>query len=383
MVPTVTFAWGTTQSARHARGAAPASDLALWEKERRLPSSGQGNGFETSYADDFALWSAHGLTHHRLELDWARIQPSAGRIDAVEVDHLMRVLEAADDAGVAIWATLVHDTVPGWFLDEGGFRDEKTAAKWWPRHVAWCGETFGARVAGWVPLHEPIAMASDAYLNGVRPPGKTSAEDFSHTLRNLVVAWRDAWRELRGGGPLVATAWNLHPIYALEPTPACRRAADAVDEIIWGVWRQALADGVAAVPGLGELELPDLAGSADLIGVTYSHAIAVDAEMGFHPYPPEEPLWTEGLAHVLHRVAEELPDTTLLVASHRTPTTDDDVRVAAMRDAVPLLTEAQRDGIPMHGWFHEPAIDGPDAPTGLFTRERTPKDSALVLAELR
>ena len=284
---------------------------------------------------------------------------------------------------MAIWATLVHDTVPGWFLDEGGYRDAKAAAKWWPRHVAFCGETFGTRVAGWVPLHEPVAMATDGFLNGVRPPGKASAEDFTQTLRNLVVAWRDAWRELRGGGPLVATAWNLHPIYALEATPASRRAADDVDAIIWGIWRQAINDGVAAVPGLGELEVPDLAGSADLIGFTYSHAIAVDEQMGFHPYPPGEPLWTEGLAHVVHRVAEEVPGYPLLVASHRTPTTDDNERVTVMRDTVPLLTEARRDGIDVRGWFHEPAIDGPNNPTGLFTRERTAKDSALVLAELR
>jgi len=47
------------------------SDWARWEALGRAPASGEGNGFGTRYAEDFALLAEHGLTHHRLSIEWA------------------------------------------------------------------------------------------------------------------------------------------------------------------------------------------------------------------------------------------------------------------------------------------------------------------------
>jgi len=46
-----------------------------------MPPSGDGNGFARRFADDFALYAQHGLTHHRLSIEWARIEPEEGRRD--------------------------------------------------------------------------------------------------------------------------------------------------------------------------------------------------------------------------------------------------------------------------------------------------------------
>ena len=72
------FWWGTGASSTQCEGAAPASDWARWEQLGRAPESGQGNGFSTRYAEDFALLAEHGLTHHRLSIEWARIEPRQG-----------------------------------------------------------------------------------------------------------------------------------------------------------------------------------------------------------------------------------------------------------------------------------------------------------------
>src|SRR5689334_23654931 len=40
-----------------------------------------GNGFGTRYAEDFELYAQYGLTHHRLSIEWARIEPEEGRRD--------------------------------------------------------------------------------------------------------------------------------------------------------------------------------------------------------------------------------------------------------------------------------------------------------------
>ena len=45
-----------------------------------MPRSGDGNGFGTRYAEDFRLLAEHGLTHHRLSIEWARIEPRPGEV---------------------------------------------------------------------------------------------------------------------------------------------------------------------------------------------------------------------------------------------------------------------------------------------------------------
>ena len=67
------FWWGTGASSTQCEGASPASDWWTWEQADRVPPSGDGNGFATRYAEDFATLASLGLTHHRLSIDWARI----------------------------------------------------------------------------------------------------------------------------------------------------------------------------------------------------------------------------------------------------------------------------------------------------------------------
>ena len=81
------------------------------------PDLGAGNGFATRYAEDFALLADLGLTHHRLSIDWARIEPEEGRRDEAAVQHYRAVLTAARDAGIEPWVTLHHFVLPRWVAD--------------------------------------------------------------------------------------------------------------------------------------------------------------------------------------------------------------------------------------------------------------------------
>ena len=83
--------------------------------------SGGGNGFASRYAEDFALLAELGLTHHRLSMDWARLEPDDGVHDESAVADYRDVLHAAHDAGITPWVTLHHFTLPRWFAARGGF----------------------------------------------------------------------------------------------------------------------------------------------------------------------------------------------------------------------------------------------------------------------
>ena len=110
------FIWGTGASSTQTEGASPGSDWQAWEDAGRAPRSGDGNGFATRYADDFALYAEHGLTHHRLSLDWNRLEPKQGHHPESEVERYRAILQAGRDAGLSIWVCLHHFTLPGWFF---------------------------------------------------------------------------------------------------------------------------------------------------------------------------------------------------------------------------------------------------------------------------
>ncbi|MEY2424570.1 MAG: beta-glucosidase, partial [Actinomycetota bacterium] len=129
------FIWGTGASSTQCEGAAPASDYIDREREELVPVSGTGNDFGTRYAEDFMIYKSLGLTHHRLSIEWARIEPTEGEHDRAALAHYRNMLQAALDIGVTPWICLHHFTLPRWFSDAGGFAVEENRAKYWSRHV--------------------------------------------------------------------------------------------------------------------------------------------------------------------------------------------------------------------------------------------------------
>lgn len=394
------FWWGTAASSTQAEGAAPRSDWRRWETLGRAPSSGNGNGFAGLYAQDFGMLAEYGLTHHRLSLEWARLEPEPGRHDPDAVEHYTAMLRAARDAGIEVWVCLHHFSLPGWFGDdEGGFVDDRARSYFWARHVDWVGETFGDLVYGWKPINEPVAYAAGAYLVGAMPPGRADADDFFEALRAIHLANHDAWRLLRSGGRPVATIMDLNPVYpgVRSRDPGERDAASAstklVDEVIWTSWIRALRDGILAVPARGQEEIPEMAGSFDVIGFSYYNAATVFADLAMGAYPTDGPVgpmgyvpWPEGLGITIRRLADELPGRALMVAECGLGTTgvgiDDQTRVRYLDDCIGQVSDAIDDGIDLRGLFFWTAVDnyewlhGYDVQFGLFDRDRNPKASA-------
>ena len=390
------FWWGTGASSTQAEGAAIESDWYREERNGTYPRSGDGNGFATQYAEDFSLFAAHGLTHHRLSIEWARIEPTAGRRDMAAVEHYREILQAARAAGVSPWVCLHHFTLPGWFTEigDGAFRDDHARSYYWARHVAFCAENFGDLVFGWKPINEPFAYAAASYLLGQYPPRRTNPAQMLEAYRGVLLAQRDAWRELRGAATPVATVHNLSPLFPIDDSVPAEHNTTAIDELMWEVWMRADRDGVLAIPGRATEEIDDLRECCDLIGFSYYSAHAVTRELGFAPYPRSErvgPLgyapWSEGLGIVLRRLHDELPGRPLLICEHGVGTDDDEWRADVLRESLTVMDDAINDGVDVRGFFHWTGVDnyewnyGYDVPFGLFTRDREPRPSATMLAE--
>ena len=98
---------------------------------------------EETAAKVIALLASLGLTHHRLSLEWARLEPVEGVHDQAAIDHYRRVLEAAAEHGVHPWVCLHHFTLPQWFAEKGGFLLEENRTTYWTRHVAFVADNPG------------------------------------------------------------------------------------------------------------------------------------------------------------------------------------------------------------------------------------------------
>jgi beta-glucosidase len=372
----VAWSWGVSASSVANEGAHPGSDWGVWERAGRAPDSAQGNGFADDPDTDYALFAAHGLDAYRLVVEWTRIEPEPGRHDPEAVERYRRLLQSARDHGLAPWVGLHHYSTPAWFVDAGSWSDDKARGTSWPRHVAFCGESFGDLVAGWVPIFEPATYAASCWLTGTLPPGRRDPERFARTLRGLLLAHRDAWRELRGG-PAVATAVDVSLPRAADDSPESRQRVRTIERLQWDLWARAFRDGLLDVPGLAEEEVPSLQGALDVLGVTFRGGVAVGGDGTEAPFPSEG-FWAEGLGDALRRASTALPGRPVHLDGVRADTLE---RVAEQADS------ARDDGVPLERVTVVPGVDGYEwgagfaAPLGLFTRQRAPRDAALWLAE--
>jgi beta-glucosidase len=385
------FMWGTGASSTQCEGAAPASDWWAWERAGHAPLSGDGNGFAARYAEDFRLLAGLGLRHHRLSIEWSRVEPEPGRHDPAAVAHYRDILAAALEAGVKPWVCLHHFTLPRWFADSGGFRSKSNRVNTWARHVDFIAETFGDLVRGWQPVNETNYYAFAAYLGLGWPPGHNDLAECVQVSRAIQLATAEAAVRLRSTGAPVASIFGLSDIRALDDSPETSRLAGLLNDLNWRAGLELFRDGVLRVPGLEPIERPDLAGSFDLIGFSFYSTTGIRRGARV-PYPPGAPvsplgygIWADGLGLVLDRLHQTLPGTPLLVAEYGIGTSDDTQRAAYLESGLQVTSDAIARGVNVHGLFHWTAVDnyewrnGYDIQFGIIGRNRVVRPSAGVL----
>lgn len=385
--------WGVTASSLQTEGVAPAADWSRWERDRRVPASGDGNGIATNHGDDFEILAGLGMSRVRLTLEWSRLEPEPGRLDLDAFDRYDDLLLSARRAGLSVIATLHHGTSPGWFAeDTPGFRDPKRRELDWSRHVDRCAERYDALVDTWVPIDDPIGWALRGFLLGSRPPGRRDPEAFMAAVEGALRANHRAWELLASGTTPVMGVFGCPTIFGRGPDATAQQRW--WHDLLIGSWISAHRDGELLLPGTTPREAPELAGAFDLIGITHDHPISVDRSGALGAYPEDgrrsdtgfTPVADE-LVELLSFLHEELPGRRLVVAGHGVATADDEWREQLLKETVPLLRDARDHGIPLEGYLHDTGIDGYEGPygfattKGLVSRGRDLKDSARWLAD--
>jgi len=385
------FYWGVTSSSVQIEGVAPAADWSAWERKGHAPKSNDGNGFATDYRDDLAMVAELGVTDLRLTLEWARIEPNPGKTDRAAIDFYTDVLRTARHVGLRPWVTLHSTSLPGWFNeDERGFRDSASRAYFWMRHVDRCAENFSEFAYAWTPIDDPIGWALRGYFLGSRPPGIRDGTLVREAAEGALHADHLAAQHLAAGGLKTMCVRGVPTLFAAEDDPA----GDVDQRVRWWAamlfdsWIDALSSGEVHLPDRRALLRPNWVDDFDLVGLQFDHPVGVLADGSLAPFPTGKPRSDTGfvplpeeLGVVLERVAERLPTRPIVVAGNGVATADDDWRGELLRDTIDVLTDAQRGGVPLAGYFHDTAIDGYEwragfkTQRGLIDRSRTIKPS--------
>ena len=391
------FLWGAGASSMSVEGVAPSADWSVWERDGRAPRSGDGAGFARDFRDDLAQLRRLGLNSLRLTVEWARVEPAAGRVDNDALDRYLDIVDAAAAEGLGVWITLHHTSLPGWYVDdEGGHADEVARHRWWARHVDRMAEAFDGRAAGWCPIEDPIGWAVRGYGLGTRPPGRRSPEATAAAAEGAMLALHEACRLLESGPQPVMAVFGAPTV---QPSPVGREYADAAaiearrwDELLWGTWTRALREGAVEVPGRVPVTAPFFEKGPELVGLSHDHPAGVDRGGEPRELAGVGPTLSGGLRPRACGVGRGgLPGHRrgagagcCAVAAHGVPTDDDDWRDTLLEASMSTVASARGAGL--RGYFHDSAVDGYEwalgfgAPRGLIGRDRAVKPSAQRLA---
>ncbi len=391
------FLWGAASAGHQVEGNNVASDV--WLLENIKPTifaerSGDANNSFALWQEDLDLAKSLGLNCYRFSLEWARIEPEAGLVSIVMLDHYKRVIEGCRERGLTPVVTFNHFTTPRWFAARGGWTNTESAPLF-AKFCALAARHLAAEIGYAVTLNEPQLFL---YLDKVLPPQFLGAqramldaaaratgsskfstatqinrEDHDNATTNLIAAHK------MGRAAIKAEHSTLPVGVALAMTDDQAVGADSIRDAMrqrfYGPWLEAVRND-------------------DFLGVQNYGRERWDST-GHLPPPPDAtlnfrgtevyPMSLAGAVEFAH-TATGLP---ILVTEHGVGTDDDTVRAALIPAALQGLKAVIDRKVPVIGYIHWSLIDnfewssGYKPKFGLVAVDRTsfrrsPKPSAAV-----
>ncbi|HVV77365.1 MAG TPA: family 1 glycosylhydrolase [Mycobacteriales bacterium] len=380
------FLWGAATAAHQIEGNNTASDWWRLEQSghpRIVEPSGAAMDSYNRWGEDMDLLAGAGFTDYRFSVEWARIEPSPGRIDREQISHYDDMITGAIERGLRPMVTLHHFTVPQWFEDAGGWT-APAAIEQFAAYVEAVCPILESRVRRVCTINEPNIIALMPALlsvkDGIMPmpdPALTDAMIRAHHAARAVLRAHDAG---------IGVGWS---VASLNPQPDPRSAED-VTAIVADL-RQVL-----------EAVFYRAARDDDWVGVqAYSRKLigCVDGTVTIGQPPDGTPMtingwevYPEALGEAVQEAALSVGTVPIIVTENGIATADDDERIAYTTQALAGLRLAMADGVDVRGYFHWSLLDnyewGSFAPTfGLVsvdrtTFTRTPKPSLRWLGGL-
>jgi beta-glucosidase len=301
----------------------------------------------SSIERDVAALLQLGVSHYRMGVEWARLEPRPGVYDAAALAVYRRQLTALRAAGIQPILTLWHFAFPDWLTDlddasRHGWLHPDCALRWqaFVRHVV---GGLGDLAHGFAPQNEPNTQNALGFVAGIWPPhARLSLTLYRRNEAAAARAYVEAAGIVRALAPhaFVVTVQNVvaWKRFALDWTGAMLRVGDRYN--------------------FGHLDA-GVAAASDMIGFNYYFeetawplAGALQAWRRRAPYTDMG--WTvapDGLRRLALALAERYRKP-LVVMENGIATTDEARRGAFLEAHVEALRRAAMAGADVRGYFH-------------------------------
>lgn len=230
------FYWGAGTSAYQVEGGIENTDWAEAARDGRLPVCGMACDHYHRFEADFDIAKSLSHTAHRFSVEWARIEPEAGKFNEEAISHYREVLMALRARNIKPFITLWHFTLPLWFSKSGGF-ERADAPEVFARYCAFVVSRLADLCENFSTMNEPEVFASNGWLRGTWPPFKRFALTdmvsitnsgrqyeakaskgleplflYFKVMKNLALAHNFAYREIKKVAPKVDVSVVKHVI---------------------------------------------------------------------------------------------------------------------------------------------------------------------------
>ena len=352
-------------------------DWTDWEaagKTRGGPC-GRAAGTWERYEDDAAAAAALGANAFRFSVSWSRVEPRRGELDEATLARYARLVDRLVALGLEPVVTLLHYTHPRWFHAETPWTSTAAVGAF-ARFAGRVARALGPRARCWTVLNEPFVLVLGGFLDGQVPPGLSSGRAAARALDHLLAAHEAAAAEIRSAVPGAAIG-VAHNVMGFAP----ERPASPFDRLLVTVghrfYNRTLLDAFgegrwsAYLPPFTRLagKRPGLPASLDVLGVNFYSRLHLrflgeGGRIGSFAYrdPHGRGLTDNGWEVVPEAFLPLLRECAsigkpLLVTENGLADADDRFRASFLEAHVAVLAEAEREGIPVHGYLHWSLLD--------------------------
>ncbi len=414
------FLWGTATSAHQYEGGNTNNQWYRWEQQGRTRTgevSGKAANWWEWAEDDFARAEQMGQNALRLSLEWSRIEPMEGSWDESAIDRYRAMLADLRKRGLKPIVTLHHFTEPLWFADRDGFENEGNIP-FFVRYASHIVEQLRDLCDFWVTINEPNVYVSEGYVVGSYPPGKSDLSSARRVLHNLMQAHVEAFYAMRSLQPEAQIGYcqDYRLFDPAHPYSPLDRALAWLYETSF-TWSplQVVERGRFAFPlALLMPPLARAAGARDYHGINYytremiGFAVTTRSEGFIRRFPHPHSVYHDARAEQndieeiyprgIYKVVKSIHRRTrgnkpLYITENGVRDAADSRRPQALLEHLAWLHRAISEGVPVRGYLHWTLLDdfewmdGWHTHLGLLamnhtTQERTPRQSALLLAEI-
>lgn len=329
---------------------------------------------------------AYCAPYYRMSLMWSKLQRAPfAELHAETVLEYRNFLDDLKNRGIKIMMVLHHFTNPDWFSEKGNWQKKQNIAMWvdFAKKVV---DEFGSYVSYWNSFNEPNVYASNGFVLGQFPPFITNLFTAIRAIDNMGLAHEQVYDYIKQKFPEQPVGISHNTVYFSS-------------ENFLGVLPAKISDW-----WFMERCLKPFSAKLDFFGLSYY------AKMSHDPMPitfldtpekikalnkPHDDMWEyypEGFGKIIERYWNrfKLP---VIITENGICTTNDAVRVSAMKDYMKVIAKCIEKGVDIRGYFWWSTFDnfewnlGPTFRFGLYetdieTKNRTKRPSADVYHQL-